>query len=498
MRCSYRDCREWEPFGCQLEGLLPGLYLTADGKEWCPFHFPVATADGQPTRTNAWTCSQVDDIMRLIEELLRQDQKKLPEGQHVNLSGVVLPGELVISDSSVPPVDFWQAVFVKRVSFRDSRFLGLANFAESTFLDEADFRCTSFAGASFTDGAHFGGCTFQGDVDFAGSTFRHHAGFGSIKCSAGARFGRSEFHHDAVFRSSQFAKGAHFYRCVFRGKANFESSRFGGRANFGGVRFSDDVDFEQAIIDEEASFEAFRSDSLNWCSEREQKAEADMLGEADDRSTFQRVSFRRVAFGGPASFESRNFLRSADFSSCRFRVAPLFHDCVFHQDTDFEDTKFYDTRTRGASRAYRTLKLAMERLRARDEEAQFYALEQRARRAEWPSSMVGRVAFLWFWLLSWGYQIAASHGRSSGRPIAFLLAQSLLFTALYQAIGVGGGGLRAAVDFAARQVVRPFQIWAGDTLIVNPVVLALATIQSVLSVSLVALFVLAVRWRFRR
>jgi len=160
-----------------------------------------------------------------------------------------------------------------------------------------------------------------------------------------------------------------------------------------------------------------------------------------------------------------------------------------------------------AVRAYRTLKLAMENVRARQEEAMFYALEQQSLRArkDTPWST---------WAVSHLYHLTASYGQSFIRPLGWLLGITVFCFLLYAAVVYLSsfswhhlwGHLRGILDFTMEQFVRPFSVWGpfggsglksilGGSLPL--VVTVIATFQSIFSLSLLAPFLLALRRRFR-
>ena len=95
------------------------------------------------------------------------------------------------------------------------------------------------------------------------------------------------------------------------------------------------------------------------------------------------MTFRGARFDKRAVFTSRRFLDSTDFRKATFAIAPEFHNCSLHQSTDFSGAQFMDRKGSedvDAAMAYLTLKLAMARVRATDEEARFYGYEQQSLR----------------------------------------------------------------------------------------------------------------------
>ena len=187
----------------------------------------------------------------------------------------------------------------------------------------------------------------------------------------------------------------------------------------------------------------------------------------------------------------------------KFEIAPEFHNCVLHQDTEFSGTQFKDTKGEHAARAYRILKRAMGDVGARNEEALFYAKEQDALRHS-------KYTPLSIKIMSWAYMALSDYGRSYIRPLSVLVLMTACFSLTYWLweVWLGGpGDPGGTFTFAMKQIVRPFFIWTAGGMAQSepaavvihwPLALRLiATIQSVASIGLVTLFLLALRRQFR-
>ena len=282
---------------------------------------------------------------------------------------------------------------------------------------------------------------------FSGSKFRGDAGFRNVQFFRDSEFQEVTFEHDAVFSGAAFSGYAAFHEAVFGGDASFDGDE----------------------------------------------------GRADAFSGF--VMFPGAKFAKRAVFSNRRFLQGADFGRATFKLAPEFHNATLHQDTRFFGTKFLDrkgTDDVDAASAYRTLKLAMESVRARDEEAMFYAYEQESLRAKEGTPWSVR-------LFSLLYEQTADYGRSFMRPLAWLVLGFFLFLLSYALVGGhdlwGDGG--NVLRFALQQVFQPFGAFRPGTDMPGPgqtvpVWLAvMAALHSVLTLTFLTLFLLALRRRFR-
>ncbi|HCO92084.1 MAG TPA: hypothetical protein DIT40_14030, partial [Alphaproteobacteria bacterium] len=166
-----------------------------------------------------------------------------------------------------------------------------------------------------------------------------------------------------------------------------------------------------------------------------------------------------------------------------------------------------DSGTEALERAYRTLKLAMEELRARNEEARFFALEMECHRQQEDVPRLER-AFASL------YKLTSNYGRSINRPVVCLVVSLVVFVAIYWIIGCltnpsldqeqGQFPYDLAV-LTLEQLVKPFSVWTRSSSSAqlplvenNPLLLPiLASLQSLFNLSLLAVFLLALRRRFK-
>ena len=349
------------------------------------------------------------------------------------------------------------------------------NASVLAFIDEArgDKKTADLTGVAFPVNVSFAG--FTKDKPFPRVCFIKAA------FSGGANFGEAAFSGAADFSEAAFSRGANFGEAAFSRAANFGEATFSGNANFREAAFSSDAYFSGA---------------------------ADFSGGADEEAPsrkFRIADFADVVFKGRADFFNRRFLDTARFTKTIFHVAPEFHNAELRQDTDFTGATFEDTSKEHAARAYRTLKLAMGNIGARNEEAMFYALEQKSLRDSMDKSLRNLMSNKGFvWLLTLLYERTADYGRSVVRPLGWLVGVTVVFWFCYALAAAAPG---AAFDFAMAQLFRPFSVWiplkaAGApeaAVFATPPLLLkfLATLQSVISLGLLTLFILAVRRRFR-
>jgi uncharacterized protein YjbI with pentapeptide repeats len=234
-----------------------------------------------------------------------------------------------------------------------------------------------------------------------------------------------------------------------------------------------------------------------------------------------RVEFRLAGCEGSIDLSGSHFLDAAQFhaveklsqlnlNDCRFASAPTINDIKIPQQTTFSRAKFRSTAFRAADEGrYRYIRNLFHANRAREAEGQFYAYEKRAHRRSlpWKSAWFPRV-------LSCLYDWTSSYGRSYERALVILIAVQIAF-----GIGYGWAADRLHVPgkidtevlaFTLSQVVKPFELLSAraptgaayaavlnGSAVTAPWIVS-TFVQSVFSVALFALFLLALRWRFRR
>jgi uncharacterized protein YjbI with pentapeptide repeats len=483
--------------GCQF-GVADEDLVDLQDKAWCSFHLPVADWRGNQLPKAEWDEERVESFNEAVfsfVETARQDNRP------ADLTGVVFPGGVYFGrfsgEASLPETLFNKAQFCGVADFREVQFSGDTDFRKVQFSNEAFFTSTQFSGRAFFISAQFSGraffseARFGGGADFREARFSGGAEFLRVQFSADsafiqeaqfsgvADFIKARFFHDTLFYEAQFSNApAFFNEAEFSGNAIFGKTQFSGDADFREARFSGDVAFPEAQFKGDAFFQG--------------RVEAGGSGEGEGGDHFRRVLFSCARFVGTVDFSNRRFLSKTDFSGAKFGGAPLFHNSSLHQDTDFTGTTFSDTKSKEAAQAYRTLKLAMEEKRERNEEAKFYALEQKSLRKQEDTPWRDKV-------VSFLYEIGSGYGRNFSWPLLWLVFLSAWFFMIYRDIG-GIEGI-AALSVTIEQYVRPFAVWTsryqGVLKDCGVSLKLVASLQSLIGIGLFTLFVLAVRRRFR-
>ena len=450
-----------------------------DGQYWCIWHLPLRVREAQSPKSQ-WSDARIS----AFNESIFASMDQIKTGETCNLRGVVFPGEVSFEryageDNVLPKLGFESAKFLGRVSFAGCKFSDYARFDNTTFCDAAVFSRATFDDPVFQE------ATFCAGAFFDRARFARMAYFPGARFDGYANLVRAEL-HAAMFAGARFGAEARFDGATFSGhQAAFDWARFRGPAVFDDAIFSGHAQLMEVTFEDDARFVG--------------SATAEGISRGAD--TFARsLTFRGATFRGRAHFINRRFLGATDFRNATFHVAPEFHNTVLHQSTDFSGTNFLDrtgTEYVNAAMAYRTLKLAMESVRARDEEARFYGYEQQSLRAkkDTPSSIK---------VVSWLYEGAADYGQSFALPLSWLFISLFVFTLMYALIGGAAmwGDWQGVLRFALQQVFQPFgafRTFVGANA-AEPVSLGLALLaacHSLLTFAFLALFLLALRRRFR-
>lgn len=416
-----------------------------------------------------WNSNQREAFFK--EVLTRLDQNG-------DLAGTVFPGDFVVSNGS-SQINLSEGIFPGKLTLPHSHH-GV-DFSHATIDGQLQLRATIHKECNLT------AAKCKGYGDFRGATIT------SLTC-----------------RETTFSEGASFANCSFRGFANFSSTLFLKPVTFEGADFSGakSIGFRGAKFYESADFRVGGNPNM------------------------AATTFHSAVFFGKVGFEGRDFRSYLEFRNAVFHEAPRFQDSkisfesVFPKSKGFLDQTHVPGRLRcqkvktqreyyeDAAQAYRTLRFAMKAQEAHDEEALFWMLEMRAKER----SLGWHPTELLPWMFSKLYYWASRYGNSIGFPLAWWFAVfSLVACAIYCAPLLfektqSDGLLLKAAEMSFQQTVRPFAIWSEegrDSLSrlfrqdfnTTPTMIfwfrMAATVQSIASLTLLALFGFALRRKFR-
>jgi uncharacterized protein YjbI with pentapeptide repeats len=475
-------------------------YQAWNGKIYCIWHLPHE-------RKQNWSETERNEFAELLADRIRASAK---EGGVLDLVGVVstIPVSLegltfsrvdlqhakVLSDFNCQKLTVTESIDCRNLQVNSQASFDNATFAAAVFSDAAFQGPVSFHEVNIEGAAEFDGAVFQAHAVFSGTTFGGRASFQHSTFKAETSFLLARFFDRALFGRVTFESGVVFDDARFDGFASFEPALFRGHAEFRSVIFRDHAVFRATTFE---SYVAFRNATF------EKDAMFSVLVPATSRLPFS--TWEGAKFRATASFENREFSTQGNFENVEFARAPIFHGCAFHEAMVFpQESAFKERSGAAAAQAYRTLRLAMEKLSAKIEAGQFYALEHEARRNT-PGQMSATERSL-----SYLYDKVSNYGRNGARPIAWLFALAAFFGVAYAAITTpvyfgepDWPRIGRALSFSLEQVVQPVGIWRDTKSDLFGEAIPLwvrwvCTLQSLLAIALVSLSLLAIRWRFKR
>ncbi len=211
------------------------------------------------------------------------------------------------------------------------------------------------------------------------------------------------------------------------------------------------------------------------------------------------------------------FSQGPNFQNTIFTIAPSFHDSTLSSSADFRGATFADTSSRNAPPNYRALKLEMNKVSNKHQEAVFYGLEQKSLRHQPDRDF-------WKSIVSWLYEKTSNYGQSFMRPLCYLFVMIACFTGFYSSIyypmdklasyallGFPGfwSKLNSMFEFAMANIISPFSVWTKKSPNINEyfvndipgykelLINLLATLQSAICLTLITLFILAIRRAYK-
>ena len=434
--------------------------------------------------------------------------------------------------------DFTGYRFAHDADFNHFHFPGDAVFERANFGERAVFNSVEFHGR-----AEFSNAKFRGPCSFPGAIFEGTAKFNDTFFGKNADFGGAQFFNSASFRSAKFRNEAKFAKTQFRKDSFFLRSIFSDTALFVNAQFSADVNFRDAIFCRLVIVEntTFLGDVI--FDRGVFKGTAHFTTSSFNKS----AAFKAITGEGVFSLYSLQFSRLPDFTEAHFKEAPLF-DNVELDPERFRNIPGQNAETSLQAR-WRTLKRLAIQGHDHERELLFSQGEIIARRGTQDTWR-----HLRFWA-GWGYQILSNFGRSMSLPLFWLGLSFLAFALFYfcQSYGksphlfagsvpclAGPGDLRSAaaglsfhhaIPFAgigSPDVVKQFhaclygihetsslaqnpspygfqtntqrttrRLLTGFTPLIPHGVASVGKLQTILSATLIFLFILAIRNHFR-
>ncbi|MBT5047756.1 MAG: pentapeptide repeat-containing protein [Rhodospirillaceae bacterium] len=221
------------------------------GQLYCRFHLPMGRPGhgGKADWDEQQKVAISDGFINLINREVAEGSNPERTPEELDFSGIVVPGRLVMVQTTVGPVRLRGARFYERAEFMVTQFQGAAWFDEVQFHKDAWFSETQFLDdvwfpkAQFSERAAFIDTRFHGDATFEGVQFRKEAYFGvststvppEAKRFNAISFKDSRFAEIADFSNREFHNRTDFTGCVFERAPNFHGSALHQNTIFGQI-----------------------------------------------------------------------------------------------------------------------------------------------------------------------------------------------------------------------------------------------------------------------
>ncbi len=411
--------------------------------------------------------------------------------------------------------NFEYATFHDEARFSATKFRGFTRFNFAKFLNEA-----VFAGSEFEDHAIFKKVEFYGKVDFWGTKFRgkeNTADFSSAEFKSEVDFSGAKLEGLAVFQSAEFQSNADFSAVEFCGGVDFhllnanEKSHvvflgtfFLKNASFFGATVKGRIDFHSAnSADQQLRFVDFRGCGINQAQKvtfRNMSLEKILLLETD---ISKEVSFVNVVWYSKSKFfglgSSKIFGWLPQFlGSSPTRTAVYDEVCLDPENPSAVQQELFNHEL--VARLYRQLQANYIENYNYTEAGDFYIGEQemlRKSKGRWGQ----------FFSTNCLYKVLSYYGESVVLPVFWLLVTLcgfslwILFETSYD-WAWGGQFLLFTTDFwnafFRNLSFVAFNQRATLEKFSEPYQWALIAIEQIIVASLITLFILALRRKFRR
>jgi uncharacterized protein YjbI with pentapeptide repeats len=436
--------------------------------------------------------------------------------------------------------DFAHAIFTRNANFWNATFKEGANFYEATFTQYADFR-----EATFTQYANFSRVTFTQNAAFNLATFTQAACFGLAVFTQNSYFYKATFMQNAEFSGVTFTQDADFHEATFTQNAQFHGANFTQDADFSGATFTQNAEFEETKFYGMAYWT--RSRFLDQAEFRHTKFEP--LDKAKPSAVFAQARFSKPS---EIIFDdvdlSRTLFHNCDVSQVWFTSSVRwvtrknnFGYAVFDETIPL-DQKQTEGLKRDGQRDYQAVAQVYRQLKKNyDSRLDYWTanmfhfgemeMMRLAEPAEGKLHAFLRVRPMWLrqWLLRRLrlvalYRWASDYGNRYVKPMLWLLTILVLFAALLPLPGVGlmrQGATQPETYISVWNLQKSFgeNLWAESDLTLNSLIASvdtatfqrsaeyapaypwgrvLAILETLLTSSLFALFLLALRRQFRR
>jgi uncharacterized protein YjbI with pentapeptide repeats len=406
---------------------------------------------------------------------------------------------------------------MKSASFGSVRFSGKANFTFTKFESQA-----YFSGAIFAGDADFA-CNFAGPATFDSAKFHSKASFGAF-FQKGINFTSADFFQDAAFVMATFDGEAEFCSVTFRRNVDFSESTFKGITRFWNMTVTGTVDWRAASFESRVSFleSRFEPANPNAPSAVFAFARFKVPGEV----TFDRVDLSKALFHD-CDVSDVHFLSSVSWGRRGRRSGIIFDEKIILDEGFAQRLKNQHGRRDffKVAQTYRQLKKNYDNRLNYWVADDFHFGEMEMKRLDVPQSgRARRLRQWWHRVLGFValYRWASDYGNNFHKPLIWMSVVVLFSVFLFPFAGLqrsSAGVVETYVSVAKAErsggtiITREIELLGRAALASVDVAMfqkgteytpaypwgrLLAIVESLLTSTLFALFLLALRRQFRR
>ena len=269
------------------------------------------------TRHLSAECTEQEREARAVDAT--QLLQAFREGKGIDLSGVVVQGDLSLDSLPVGPLPP-ELEGMKELQGREVRVIpGSMRIVDSVV--RGTIRHGSTEGLLVVKGpVTFSGTRFEQLVDLSRALFIQPVTLSGAMFLRESYFVQGRFLRDVFAEKTAFGPHTRFHRSVFQGPVTFQQSGFNGLAEFLEVVFEKDVNLSRTSFKSGTGFSGSRFQGL-----------ADFSEASFDREAF----FTFTLFDGDAYFRRATFRSTADFSDASFKGRDDFSKTLFEKGSQF-------------------------------------------------------------------------------------------------------------------------------------------------------------------
>lgn len=363
---------------------------------------------------------------------------------------------------------FMQTAF-EQADFEGAKFVEDANFSSATFAREASFirarfrRYVSFLAVKFNGATNFFGAEFTQEADFRAATFTQDTNFIQSIFTLGAAFHDATFTEHAFFNDTKFAGATDFSVAKFKDSADFRDAEFTTEASFRNTTFACEANFRRAKFLESVEFREtefrgakFTDPELRKAALNDDKTQPGPIFSLAQFFQPEKVIFYRTYLGRALFYNCD--VSEVRFSSVTWRKRGRKGKCMlFEEGVDLNHDAARDLKPHPGSLNERNYLLIAETYRQLkknyDDRTEYmlaghfhYGEMEMRRLSSFRQSKVIRWLHQKLLVVAL-YKYASQYGESYVRPLLVLAGVLLFFTLLFPWAGLDMAGTNSQLTY---------------------------------------------------